>query len=143
MIWRLRLTVLAVLAAISGGATAACVTAGDWRQICGLQSPKDMEVLPGGRHILISEMAGEKRQPGRFAVLEVGTEALKDIQIEAAAVIDWGDPACRQRSTEALSPHGIHLSQGADGQVLMLAINHGDQESVQAYDVRAAERNAP
>jgi sugar lactone lactonase YvrE len=129
---------LALLAFLSGysGATAGCDRAGAVRQICGLQSPEDMELLPDGNHMLISETAGPKGEPGSFATLEIASGTVTQIEPESAAIIDWGDHTCRQRTPVQLSPHGIHLSRQPDGRLLLLAINHGDQESVHAYDVR-------
>lgn len=113
----------------------ACTTIGSLKQICGLQSPEDMELLPDGRHILISEMAGDRNQPGKFAVLDVVSGELADVALQRAVHADWGDSGCKQRSPEQVSPHGIHLSRLSDGRLLLLAINHGDIESVHAYDV--------
>lgn len=116
-------------------ARAECVTSGKLAQICGLQSPEDMEVLPGGREILISEMAGEHDEPGKFALLDVSAMRAVELAIEKAPHTDWGDPHCAQRPAAQLSPHGIHLSRLNDGRLLLLAINHGNQESVHAYEV--------
>ena len=103
-------------------------------QIRGVQAPEDMELLPSGRRILISELAVGNR-PGRFAYLDLATNTVTEIAPEKGAIPDWGDPVCRQRPSEQLSPHGIHLSRRPDGRLLLLAINHGEQESVHAYDV--------
>lgn len=121
------------LLSLSAAALAACDAAGDVRQICGVQSPEDLEVLPGGSQILISEMAGEKNLPGKFAVLDVATAVVTEIEPQPADDPDWGDPSCRQRAPAALSPHGIYSSRLADGRLQLLAINHGDAESVHAY----------
>ena len=126
---------LAILFAALAGAPAICpAKSEELVQIRGVQAPEDMELLPGGRRILISETAVEKR-PGRFAYLDLATNTVTGIAPEKGALLDWGDPVCRQRSPEQLSPHGIHLSRRPDGRLLLLAINHGDQESVHAYDV--------
>ena len=130
--------VAACLAGPSGAAREAWVTSGTLTQIRGLQSPEDLELLPDGRHLLISEMAGEHGEPGHFALLDLQGSRLSELVPQAGAASDWGDPACRMRPPAALSPHGIHLSRGADGRMMVLAVNHGDTESVQAYDL--AER---
>ncbi len=101
--------------------------------IAGLQSPEDIELLPDGKHMLISEMAGEKAQPGKFAVLDLTNLKVTVLHPEAQTHPDWGDPGCRQRDAAQTSPHGIHLSRARDGGVLLLAINHGEVESVHAY----------
>lgn len=125
------------LCAISwpGTSLGACTAIGSLKQICGLQSPEDMELLPDGKHILISEMVGNKNQPGKFAVLDVVSGELVNVALQRPVHADWGDIGCKQRSREQLSPHGIHLSRLSDGRLLLLAINHGDTESVHAYDV--------
>ena len=136
----LDLTRSAVLVALCGlflGEAIACEARGDLKQICGVQSPEDLEVLPESHDILISEMAGAHGEPGRFAYLDARNDRLHEVVRERSAVPDWGDPACQERSPEQLSPHGIHLSPLPDGRWLLLAINHGDRESVQAFDVTA------
>lgn len=132
------LLLLTGLGAIPTNASAACLGSGEVRQICGVQYAEDMELLPGGSEILISEMAGEKNQPGKFAVLQLANEALTELKPERATANDWGDPVCRQTKPDQLSPHGINLSRLSDGRLLLLAINHGDQESVHAYELTRA-----
>lgn len=105
--------------------------------IFGVQSPEDLEVLPGGAAILISEMADDHGAPGAFAVLDVSRSRVSALQITDDGRRDWGDPRCEQRISH-LSPHGIHLSRRADGQLLLLTINHAEQESVHAYAVQNA-----
>jgi hypothetical protein len=83
-------------------------------------------------------MADGKSRPGKFAFLDIATNTMTEIAAEHEAPGDWGDPACRPCPAEQLSPHGIHLSRTAGGRLLLLAINHGEPESVQAYDVADA-----
>jgi sugar lactone lactonase YvrE len=126
---------LAMLFSALAGAMAWCpAQSQELVQIRGVQAPEDLELLPSGRRILISETAVGNR-PGRFAYLDLATNRVTEIVRERSAFLDWGDPACRQRPSEQLSPHGIHLSRRPDGRLLLLAINHGEQESVHAYEV--------
>ena len=111
-------------------------------RIGGLQSPEDMELLPDGKHMLISEMAGEGKQPGTFAMLNAASGKVTDITPERAELADWGDPGCQQRPASQISPHGIHLSRLPDGRLLLLAVNHGDSESVHAYTLIAQQGRA-
>ncbi|HEX4240214.1 MAG TPA: hypothetical protein VHZ53_02305 [Steroidobacteraceae bacterium] len=94
-----------------------------------------MELLPGGKRILVSEMAVGEHQPGKFVYLDIDTNLMTEVATERGGSGDWGDPACRQRSPQELSPHGIHLSRTPEGRLLLLAINHGEPESVNAYEV--------
>lgn len=119
----------AVPATASGGG----LTARSSTRIAGLQSPEDLELLPDGKRILISEMAGEKDQPGQFALLDVTNLQVTVLHPEAPTRSDWGDPGCKQRDAAQISPHGIHLSRTRGGGMLLLAINHGKMESVHAY----------
>ena len=114
----------------------------DLQPIGGLQAPEDMELLPDGRHILVSEMTDEKNQPGGFAMLDASSGAIAVITPETGGQPLWGDPRCRQRPASQLSPHGIHLSRLPDGALLLLAINHGDIESVHAYTLTEQQGRA-
>lgn len=132
--WSRRLTA-ALLLGVAGTALGAGAPAAAFISIGGLQSPEDVELLPDGKHLLISKMAGEKGQPGGFALLDLTQRRLTEVLIEPSSAHDWGDPACAQRPAAQISPHGIFLSRPASGLATLLAINHGDTESVHAYAV--------
>ena len=125
----------AAIGLASGIAFGACTAVGAFMPICGLQSPEDLELLPDGRRVLISEMAGDHGKAGQFAVLDVGKRRVTDVIVEKATQNDWGDPHCTQRPASEISPHGFFLSRPQQVRLTLLAINHGDTESVHAYDL--------
>ena len=136
-------TGLAALAGLACGRSAepviSCDAVGPARPICGFVNPEDLELLPDGKSLLVSEF-GAMEGGGR-----VGAIAHLDLASEARSVLyrggdggtltpGWGDPACPGPPAE-LSPHGIHLSRRGDGALQLLAVNHAGRESVELFEV--------
>ncbi|MFT5888676.1 MAG: hypothetical protein ACI9BO_001499 [Zhongshania sp.] len=118
-----------------------CNAVGDKQALCGWQSPEDMELLPDGKTLLVSEMAkGHGRIAGHLSVLDTETDMRKLLTILPANDQSlWGQAQCVSPVYDELGPHGIHLSQRADGMTQLLVVNHGSRESVEYYQVLNAE----
>ncbi len=114
-----------------------CVPAGGMNPTCSFSSPEDMELLPDGRTLLISQMGtADGRRPGSFALFDTGSETITRLpQFSASDEPPWGDAACTTAPGAAFSPHGIHLGLRADGQWQVLAVNHGGRESVEFFQL--------
>lgn len=104
--------------------------------LCGWQRPEDMELLPDGKTLIVSQMEiGHGKVPGDIALLDTVTGEKHGIQIEQASDELWGDQQCSESVGNHLGPHGIHLSTRADGRQQLLVVNHGQRESVEFYEV--------
>jgi len=118
----------------------ACEAVGPARPICGFQNPEDLELLPDGRGLLVSEFgAMEGGRPGAIAHLDLASEARSVLYRGGdggTQTPGWGDPACPGPPSE-LSPHGIHLARRPDGALQLLAVNHAGRESVELFEVTA------
>lgn len=140
---------LAALAAIGCGARVepilSCEPVGPARPICGFQNPEDLELLPDRAHLLVSEFGSMDGDRG-------GSLALFDLASEERTLLyrggrggriapGWGDPACPGPPSEAMSPHGIHLSRRADDRLQLLVVSHGDRESVEFFEVLPSARS--
>lgn len=108
--------------------------------ICGLQSPEDLERLPGGRELLVSEFGGLASGPGRLSALDMKSRAVRRLYPENALRGEkkWGDAGCPREPGAEFSPHGIHLSRRSDGQWQLLVVNHGGRESIEIFALEHA-----
>lgn len=117
-----------------------CTPADGYTPICNLQRPEDLEALPGGKLILISEygaLSGAK--PGRLTAYRPADDARIPLFPAAGAPAKagadaWGDPACPGPPGAEFSPHGIHHSN-IGGTDRVLVVNHGGREAVEMFEL--------
>lgn len=137
---RLLLSLLAValLAACDAQRDIPCEPVDDKVPICGLQAPEDIEVTPDGRHLILSQFGGiTGGSAGSLVLFDPQTETTLPLYPQAdqqAAELLWGSRDCPGAPGAAISPHGIHLSQRADGRWQLLVVNHGGRESVEFFE---------
>jgi hypothetical protein len=117
-----------------------CDAIDDKVPLCGWQRPEDMELLPDGEHIIVSEMEEEHGAiAGHLSLLN--TKTSKRIELDHSNrdsnELLWGDSDCNVPPADNLAPHGIHLSLRDDQRVLLLVVNHGAREAVEFYEVIA------
>lgn len=113
--------------------------------LCGVRGSEDLEVLPGGGQLIVSESrvqfdaAGHMHWlPSGLARLDLGTrqpQPLYPAPGSARPVDHWGDADCKGEIGAALSPHGLQLSRRADGRWQLLVVNHGGRESVEIFEL--------
>ena len=113
-----------------------CETVANVQGICGFPAPEDIDVFPGGKFLLfspVSSMQGGQLQS--LYVFDVNSLKASPIhyQTDKTATL-WGDPNCHTAPGEQFSPHGVHISQRADGDWQVLAVNHV-RESVEMYQL--------
>ncbi|MEM7734593.1 MAG: hypothetical protein AAF267_02280 [Deinococcota bacterium] len=113
------------------------------RPLCNWQNPEDMVALPDGQHVIISEFGDQTGvKKGQLSLLNLETES-KHILYGGGSEgggseerQTWGTPDCQAPAKNEFSPHGIHLSQRADGTIQLLAVQHSGRESVEMFEVR-------
>ena len=123
----------------------ACEPVGPATPICGFKNPEDLVALPGGEAILVSEYgAMNGATPGALALLVLDTEERRELfrggDADGTSPV-WGDSACPGPPPPLFSPHGIHLSERADGALQLLAVQHGGRESVEFFEVTGSGRD--
>jgi hypothetical protein len=120
----------------------ACEPVGSARPVCGFQNPEDLEPLPDGKSLLVSEFGSmEGGRSGAIARLDLASEARSVLYRGGdggSVAPGWGDPACPGPPPPELSPHGIHLSRRPDGALQLLVVNHGGRESVELFEVQGS-----
>jgi hypothetical protein len=123
-----------------------CDDRGELHPVCGMQSPEDIAVVPGGRYLLLSELGNMGEFPGRILLFDVGDESWRPLyppQTAGAPAVLQGDPGCSEPPGEALSPHGSHLVQLDDGSWRYLVVNHGGREAVELFSLAEGEDGVP
>lgn len=121
-----------------------CRAAGDLHPYCGVPFPEDLEPIPGSSNVIASDMhlkmgpSGIEPQPGVLKRIDLKTGAVVPLypaRSVRAGRPDWGDPACPGEIGASLLPHGIHLSKRRNGAWQLLAVNHGERESVEFFEL--------
>lgn len=123
-----------------------CEDVGELHPVCGLQSPEDIAIVPGGDYLLLSELGNMGEFPGRitlFAVADESTRTLFPLAEATPVARLQGDPTCTEPPGEEMSPHGTHLVQLEDGSWRYLVVNHGGREAVELFTLELAGEREP
>jgi hypothetical protein len=118
-----------------------CMPVEGIQPICGLHAPEDIELLPGGRFLVFSQMA-----PGMgLSLLDTADDTVRPLYPPGANEpgSGWGDQSCTAPQRDELLLHGIHVKRRGDGRVQVLAVNHGGRESVEFFEVLEPLSNLP
>ncbi|MEM8560817.1 MAG: hypothetical protein AAGF57_01215 [Pseudomonadota bacterium] len=124
----------------------ACEDVGELRVVCGVQSPEDIVVVPGGEHLLLSEMGGMEGGPGRIALFHVEDETWQTVfplDTSSAPTALAGDEQCADAPGVEFSPHGLHLVQLEDETWRFLVVNHGGREAIELFDLILSKEGPP
>jgi hypothetical protein len=113
-----------------------CDPVGSATPLCGFQNPEDLALLPDGR-VLVSEYGDAGAKPGRISLLDLASGEHESLYAGGgpAGAGPWGAPDCDGPPSNSFSPHGIDLSQRADGALELLVVQHGGRESVEMFEV--------
>lgn len=123
-----------------------CVDHGSLRVVCGMQSPEDIAVVPGGDYLLLSELGSMGKRPGRILLFDVSDESWRGIYPagnERAPTHLQGDAGCTEPPGAGISPHGSHLVQLDDGSWRYLVVNHGGREAVELFSLEPGADGGP
>ena len=105
--------------------------------LTGVSAPEDMEPLPGGSALLLSEfrLPGSSRM-SRLAVLDTRTGAVTAASLEGPreGARRWGTPDC-VAPDPAPSWGGLSLTRTARGGWRLLVVNQGSRTSIEAFAV--------
>ncbi len=124
-----------------------CVAAHRIEPICGFHNPEDLALLPDGISLVVSQApqegadGGELPAGGTLVRYQPSTGAI-DVLFPTALDggddrRDWGEADCEPPIAAEFAPHGIDLVTRDDGQIALLAINHGGPETVEYFAVGA------
>ena len=112
-----------------------CTPSGPYEPICGLQAPEDLERLPGGGRLLVSQMRGPTHLPdNNIAELDLATRAIRVLPVVPATRVAWADAGCTEPDPKH-DVHGFDLSSDAEDNLQLLVVNHGSRESIEIFQV--------
>ncbi|MBT4519972.1 MAG: hypothetical protein HOC23_08195 [Halieaceae bacterium] len=119
-----------------------CDTVEGIESICGLTAPEDIVRAPNGRDLIFSQYSAE----GRLSLLDTHNQSVHTLFPGSDSTIGaeelWGDRACSEPPAR-FWPHGIDISQQADGRWKLLVVNHGERESVEFFELVEGEQGRP
>lgn len=105
--------------------------------VCGLQAPEDLALTPDKQSLLVSAYGDMGERSGHLGLLQLGSQAYRSLYPAEGAdqpEAGWGAADCPGAPGTAISPHGIHFGQRADGRWQLLVVNHGGRESVEYFE---------
>ncbi len=114
-----------------------CVPAPGLTPVCGFSNPEDMELLPDGHTLLLSQMGSmDGAIPGSLVMFDTAGGIVTRLpQFTVPSEENWGGTDCRTPPGSAFSPHGIDLVLRPDGRRELFVVNHGGRESVEFFEV--------
>lgn len=125
-----------------GAFVGGCEPAGTMAPVCRFSNPEDIEALPDGRTLLVSQMGRSMSHPDPGSLVffdtvsgEIAPAFPAPGDAAAPPAENWGAPDCPGNPGTALAPHGISLRQRADGRWQVAAVNHGGRESVELFEL--------
>jgi hypothetical protein len=118
-----------------------CVASEPLVPVCGFQRPEDIELLPDGHTLVISQMgAMDGSVPGSLVLYDTATGTIGRLPATPpVAAPPWGSADCTNPPGEEFSPHGIDLLRRADGALELMVVNHGGRESVELFELTATD----
>lgn len=102
--------------------------------------PEDLREIPGTPWILVSSMASPSGEPGALYVVNKHAPdrfiALFPGDRLASGELAGGKPlaiyaGCPAPTMAAFAPHGVNVRRRANGELEILAVNHGGRESIE------------
>ncbi len=145
----LLLLFLAAWCTACGSAPESTPTEAQLEIIAGFYHPEDLEVLPGGNRLLVSEYGGlNGERATTLSLIDLESEervvlfpregAASPANAEAA----WGAADCPGPPTE-IAPHGIHMGKRSTGEDQLLVVNHRGREAVEFFEIRDKASDQP
>lgn len=137
---RLKVLLLGISLAVCHGLQAdvqsGCEKVANVQGFCGFPAPEDIDILPGGKQLLLSPIVGmDSTELQPLSLFDVATQQVTPVRYQQEkANTQWGDTHCVTPPAAEFSPHGIHISQRSSGQWQLLAVNHL-RESVEYYEI--------
>ncbi len=121
-----------------------CVASGTMTPICKFQNPEDLEALPDGKTLLVSQMGKDIKihTPGSLVFFNTETDVITPAfplpvatTAAAANAEKWGAANCPGIPDARFSPHGISLKQRTDTRWQIAVVNHGGGERIDLFEL--------
>ena len=119
-----------------------CEDVGDRHVICGVKNAEDLAALPVSDWVLFGQGYGVfGAHRGNISAIDPSSERVSVLfqggaaGLQASLEKGWGELDCPSPPSAQFSPHGIDLGSMPDGRLRLLAVNHGDGERVEFFEV--------
>jgi hypothetical protein len=109
--------------------------------ICGFSNPEDMEVLPDHQTLIVSQIGNiNNTATGKLVFFDTKSQLITTaFPLATKGVFDpainWGAQTCTGVPGLEFSPIGISLRQRNDGRWQLAAVNQGQRNSVEMFEV--------
>ena len=136
----LALILLACTAQAHADQAPACEAGPDYRPLCGIAPPEDLELSADGQYLFMSVtpgLAGQHRP--RLRVMHLASDSVADLEVSYAAQAGWGEAGCAVPE-QGIGAHGIHLSERSDGRQQLLVVNHAGREAIEFIELLPADQ---
>jgi hypothetical protein len=128
---------------------AGCIAKDGLTPICGFSNPEDLELLPDGHTLLVSQMSRDitKGEAGSLVFFDtrsgVRTPAWHPASdTDQTTEKSWGDANCPGSPGAAIAPHGTSFKKRNDGRWQVAVVNHGGRESIEMFELISAKNTA-
>jgi hypothetical protein len=133
-------TVFALAQGIAGPRAAGCDALGNVQFICGVVSPEDLVIVPGGEWVIASgDAAG-----GAITLISVRDKTTTKLFPTAAAkqrldakTYDSCPGPIDPEEKDGFRAHGLYLRQGRSSVHTLYAVHHGTRESIEVFEIDA------
>lgn len=106
------------------------------KYITGLWNAEDFAVLPGGRWVVTTGLAGPGRPAGQLGLIDAGTKVHTTLFPGRATVAPLGAPyETSPPDPTVFDAHGLSLRVGERGVHRLYVVNHGGREAIELFDV--------
>jgi len=119
---------------------APCTPVDDIKFVCGMVSPEDIAVFPGGEWAI----ASGNRNGGRLHLVNVRNKTATVVfpapgqreQLDAQSYPTCPGPLALEKP-DLFQAHGLYLKAAANGRHTLYVVHHGTRESIEVFDVDA------
>ncbi|MDO8313416.1 MAG: hypothetical protein Q7T25_15905, partial [Sideroxyarcus sp.] len=122
-------------------AITACEKVVNIEPVCSFSNPEDMDVLPDNQTLIISQIGNiNNAATGKLVFFDTKSQVITTaFPLATKGVFDpannWGAAACPGAPGLEFSPIGISLRQRNDGRWQVAAVNQGQRNSVEMFEV--------
>jgi len=124
-----------------------CTSSGGIQPFCSVSRPEDLVAIPGSDLLIVSQYGGFEKTPGSLVLFDANTHKQQQLYPattnptgKTAKNDTWGHKGCQEPAV--FSPHGIDLVKRNTGEMELLAVNHGERESIELFSVSQQGDNA-
>ena len=105
--------------------------------ICGFAGPEDIEYLPSQNALIAGAGFNLNNENGVIQLYDFDDKSITTIYELADGgelTAGWGSAQC-PGPPAGFAPHGIHLSENQEGEIVLLVVNHTSREAIEWFQI--------